>query len=411
MRTRSEITLNLFAGKLLLVASISTALLVNAAVAEDWYRFRGPSLNGISTETGWQINWPADGPKQLWKASIGTGFSSLTVSKGHVYGMGNQNDQDTVYCFDANSGAMIWKHTYDCPLDPKFYEGGSSSTPTVDGDRIYTISKKGDVFCLDASKGSVIWSTNVAKGLELEIPTWGFAGSVLVEGDLAILNIGEAGTAFDKKTGKVVWSSGKGVSGYAAPVPFDYEGKRCVAIAASKDLIIVNVKDGKEIWRYPWKTQYDVNAADPIISDGKIFVSSGYNHGCALIDISSGKPKLLWENKNMRNHFASSVLWKGFLYGVDENELKCLTWDTSEVKWSEKSFGKGSLMMADGKIIGLSDKGILMAAEASPKEFKPVSRAQVLGGKCWSVPVLSNGKIYCRNARGDLVCVDVGAKP
>lgn len=209
----------------------------------------------------------------------------------------------------------------------------------------------------------------------------------------------------------MVWSSGKGVSGYATPVPFDYEKNRCVAIVAAKDLVVVNVKNGKEVWHYPWKTQYDVNAAEPIIADGKIFVSSGYNHGCAIIDISGGEPKQLWENKNMRNHFASSVLWKGFIYGVDENELKCLTWDTGDVKWSEKSFGKGSLMLADGKIIGLSDKGELMAAEASPTEFKPASRAQVLGGKCWTVPVLSNGKIYCRNARGDLVCLDVSAKP
>lgn len=129
------------AAKIVLVAC-TFATLTGAACAADWYRFRGPDLNGISKETGWQVNWPADGPKQLWKASIGTGFSSLAVSKGHVYAMGNKDDKDTVYCFAANSGAVVWKHTYDCPLDPKYYEGGSSSTPTVDGDQVYTMSKK-----------------------------------------------------------------------------------------------------------------------------------------------------------------------------------------------------------------------------------------------------------------------------
>ena len=112
----------------------------------------------------------------------------------------------------------------------------------------------------------------------------------------------------------------------------------------------------------------------------------------------------------MRNHFNSCVLWQGHLYGVDEKELRCVVFDTGEVKWSEKSVGKGSLMMADGKLIVLSEKGELMVAEASPAAFKPISRAQVLGGKCWSTPVLANGKIYCRNAAGDVVGVDVSGK-
>ena len=68
-------------------------------------------------------------------------------------------------------------------------------------------------------------------------------------------------------------------------------------------------------------------------------------------------------------------------------------------------------MMADGKIIGLSDKGVLMIIDPTPEHFKLIASAQVIGGKCWTTPVLSNGRIYCRNSRGDLVCLDVGAKP
>jgi outer membrane protein assembly factor BamB len=388
----------------MLVAAAATA---NAA---DWNRYRGPDLNGISKETGWQVNWPTEGPKRLWKNSVGVGFSSVTVSQGRVFTIGNADDTDTVYCFDAASGKPVWKHPYPCKLDAKFYEGGPSSTPTVDGDRVYTMSKKGDLFCLNAADGKVIWSKNIQNELGAQEPTWGFAGSPLVEGDKLIINMGEAGTALDKKTGKLIWTSGKGVSGYSTPVPFDQGKERCVAIMAAKSVVAVKVSDGKEVWSYPWETSYDVNAANPIVSNGKIFISSGYGHGCALLDISKDKPAKIWENKNMRNHFASSILWNGFLYGVDENELKCLDWNTGEVKWGEKKFGKGSLMMADGKIIGLGDKGELMVAEATPAEFKPVSQAQVLGGKCWSVPVLSNGKIYCRNAKGDLVCLDVSGK-
>jgi outer membrane protein assembly factor BamB len=397
--------------KTLVYATLLLAgLLACPTRASDWYRWRGPDANGISRETGWLVKWPDAGPRQLWKTSVGTGFSSMTVSGGRVYTMGNANNTDTIYCFDAKTGAPVWKHPYPTELDPKYYEGGPSATPAVDGDRVYAMSKKGDLFCLNSASGETVWSRNVHKELGAEIPTWGFAGSALVEGDLLILDVGSAGAALNKQTGKTVWFSGKGPSGYSTPVPFNSGQDRCVAILGSKALVAVKVADGKPLWSFPWVTLYDVNAADPVIADGKAFISSGYDHGCALLDISGGKPALLWQNKNMRNHFSSSVLWNGSIYGVDENELKCLALDTGEVKWSERTFGKGSVTLADGKLIALGEKGELFVADASPQVFKPVSRAQVLGGKCWTAPVLADGRIYCRNAKGDVVCLDVGGK-
>jgi len=390
-----------------LVLTVSFAL---PASALDWYRWRGPDLNGISKETGWQAQWPAAGPKQLWKASIGTGFASITVSKGQAYTMGNENATDTLFCFDANTGAVLWKHSYACPLEAKSHEGGPCATPTVDGDLVYTFSKKGHVFCLDAAGGKVIWSANVVTDLGMECPRWDFASSPLIEGDLMILNAGDAGTAFDKKTGKVIWKTGKGPGGYSTAVPYNAGSERAVMLFIKEHVAAVKVSDGKELWRHPWKTEYFVNAADPILVGDQVFISSGYNRGATLLKVSGSQAAAVWENKNMRNHFNSCVLWQGHLYGVDEKELRCLAWETGEVKWGDPKFGKGSLMMADGKLIGLGEKGELIVAEATPKEFKPISRAQVLGGKCWTTPVLANGRIYCRNAAGDVVCVDVSGK-
>lgn len=405
-----------WSGSLQILGCASILLLFSQPMrAADWYRWRGPDLNGISTETGWQTKWPDEGPKQLWKLSVGTGFSSMSVSHGRVYTAGNKDDQDTIYCLDADKGSIIWKHSYPCVLDPHMYEGGPSATPTVDGDRVYMLSRKGDLLCLKAATGEVVWQKNVNTGEpNAEIPTWGFASSPLVEGSLVIINVGDAGTAFDKMTGKLAWSSGKGASGYATPVPLDSNHDNVITIFAAKSLEAVNAADGKSVWSFPWKTSYGMNCTDPIISGQEVFISSDAGQGAARLRITGGKPSVIWQNKNLRTHINSCILWQGYVYGVDDtdqhtSELKCISWETGETKWSEPKFGKGSLMLAAGKIIGLSDKGELYVIDPTPGGFKPISHAQVLGGKCWTTPVLSNGKIYCRNAKGDLVCLDVSA--
>ncbi len=388
-----------------------------SAHAADWARFRGPDQNGISKETGINAGALEGGGKILWKANVGIGFSSITIANGRAYTMGNQKatvggktDTDTVWCLDAITGKEIWKHSYAEELDPHYYEGGPSTTPTVDGGCVFTLSKTGKAICLDAAKGTVIWEKDLAKEVDAKAPTWGFSASVLIEGDLAIYNVGTAGTALNRKTGEVVWKSGAGVSGYSAAVLFNQGKERLAIMMTAGDATALNPADGKIVWSHPWKTQHDVNAADAVVSGNRFFLSSGYNHGSAVIEVKDNKSSVVWENKNIRNHFASSVLWKGHLYGVDEKELRCVDFATGAVKWSDKVTGKGTLLMADGKIVVLTEKGELIIAAASPEAFKPLGRAQILGGKCWTMPALANGKLYARNAKGDLVCVEVGGK-
>ncbi len=382
------------------------------ARAADWPNYRGADYDGISDETGWQSTWEG-APTIAWKASLGWGFASMAVSDGRVYATGNVDDNDVVYCFDAATGKELWKQSYPCPRYKKNHEGGPSATPTVEGGAVYVFSKNGDVLRLDAKTGKVVWHKNPAKELGLKELTWYYSSSPVIVDNLVILNAGSAGVALDKADGHVVWHNGEGAGGYASAVPFTWDGKKCVALFGVQDLLALEVATGKILWKFEWKTKYDINSADPIVTGDKIFISSGYNKGCALLSMGDGKVTEVYRNKNMRNQCNCSVLWKGYVYGFDGQvggrggKLTCLQLDTGQVKWAQEGLDAGSLMFADGKLVVLGEKGKLVIVEASPNEYKELASAQILSGRCWTVPVLAGGRIYARNAAGDLVCVDV----
>jgi len=390
-------------------------LLPAFAEAADWPCWRGPQRNGISVETGWSDQWPASGPPVLWKASVGVGFSTVAVAKGRLVTMGNADNKDTVVCLDAETGKKVWSHTYDAPLEDKLFEGGPTATPTIDDERVYTLSRWGDVFCFDAASGKVVWTKNVAKDASIRVPGWGFGGSPVVHGDSLLLNVGESGMALDKRTGKLLWSSPDKDAGYSSPLPFKRGDDWCAVFSSEDAYVAVNIKDGKEVWSARWLTRYGLNAAEPIVVDDTLFVTSGYGKGCALFKTGDKEPTEVWRNRNLRCQFNSCVLLDGCLYGIDGDTttktfLKCVELKSGEVRWSQEGFGTGAVLVADGKLIVLSAKGELSVGKASPEGFKPTATAKVLDGKCWTVPVLANGRIYCRNAVGDLICLDVRKK-
>ncbi|HBJ87325.1 MAG TPA: alcohol dehydrogenase [Verrucomicrobiales bacterium] len=375
--------------------------------AADWPIWRGPTRDGLSLE-----KLTGTGVKKLWYANPGIGFSSFTVANGRVYTTGHSEEKDTVFCLDTDSGKLIWKHDYPADLGDKYYEGGTSATPTIEDGKAYHLSRWGDVFCFDAATGKIVWQKNIQQETEANIPDWGFSGSPLVSGKLLILNVGKAGTALDKATGKTVWTSDTDNAGYSTPYPISLNGKSQVVIGSGRAYKGVDPTNGTVLWEHTWSTSYGVNAADPILSGTKLFISSGYNKGCALLDLASATPTEVWRSRVMRNQFNSSVLIDGHLYGSDGDEsksasLKCIDFATGTEKWNAADVGFCSLMAADGKLIVLTAKGELIIAKADAGKFEPISRTPILSGRCWSAPVLANGRIYARNAAGQMVCVSV----
>ena len=375
-----------------------------AFAPSDWPQYRGPDRNGISKETG----WVAEGKEEpLWRINVGLGYSSVSVVDGRLYTMGHDEERglDVVWCLDAETGEEIWTHTYASEIWKQMHSGGTLTTPSVDGDLVYTTNREGSFFCLDAKTGKVRWSKQLKDELGLELPTWGLGASPLVLDDMMILNVGPV-VAMKRRTGEVIWKSSDYGHAYSTPFDFELDGKPCLASFGSKGLAILDRSDGSELWFHEWKTMYDINAMTPVVFDGKVFISSGLGHGAALLKMGGDELEVLWETRKMRNKMSGCVLIGGNFYGFDETVLACIGPDGEE-QWRMRAIKNGALTAADGKLLIINSHGELIVAEATPEEFRELSRVAVLdGGINWTTPILVNGLIYVRNNEGDLACLD-----
>ena len=401
-----------------IATGIFAAFSASSILGADWPGFRGPNHDGISKE---EVSWPKSGPKTLWKINVGIGHSALSVVGDRAYTVGNENETDTVFAIDVATGKIVWKYSYPCneKVGIKDYDG-PFATPTVAAGVVYTISRKGDVFALDAKTGKVIWSRNIVTEEGVKTPRFGgLAGSPLVMSGKVFLNSSPGGMALDAKTGKTLWKSGNGPGGYATPVPLQIDGKTYLAIHSTRELTIVDAADGKERWTTPRRQPIGVNAPDPVIDGTKVFVTAGRAFGGAVFDVT-GDTKPLWEQEGLSSHWHTSVLLKGYLYGPNGNNsegagasptsLRCVDWKTGEVKWAEPKLGFNGLIAVGGKLLVLSEVGDLLLVEASPAGYKELGSTHIIEGRSFTAPVFADGKVFARNVRGDVVCVDMRAR-
>ena len=386
---------------ILLVLAVAHA----TTAGDDWPHWRGPNRNGISTE-----RLPENLRKPLpalWKAEVGVGFSSFSVVGNRTLTMGHAGGRDTVWCLDIQTGKTLWKHSYECELHPRFYEGGPGGTPTIHEESVFTLSKRGHAFRFDLETGDVIWSRDLLADHGLELPEWNFACSPFIDEELVLLNAGGGGMALSRETGGTVWLSDSNPSGYATPVAFEAPGTTHL-LHTHRALIGFDSRSGKEAWRFEGLS--GLNAADPVVDGRRFFLSTKAGTICLELD-RDGKPIEVWKQRNLRWYFNAGVLIDGHLYSLSgtthrPTQLLCSDAKTGESVWSEEGFRTGGLIAASGQVI-LLDQGKLTIFAASPEGFSPRLQQQVLGGKCWTAPVLANGRIFCRNAEGSVVALGV----
>lgn len=406
----------------LMLSSLFSGILgAPASVADgDWPQWRGANRNGLSSETGLLKQWPAEGPKTLWAVSeIGEGFGAVSVSGDRIYIQGTRGEASMVFGLNRADGKTVWSTA----LGPKGSErrgNGPRSTPTVDADRLYVLTENGDLACLRSRDGSSVWRKNILKEFGGSNPGWLISESPLVDGNRVIVSPGgsDAGiVALDKMTGQTIWKAAGlgGEAAYSSCIVADVGGVRTIMNFSSSAAVGVRASDGKVMWQYSKVSNDTANCTTPVFADNKVFFSSAYGTGGALLALNAQggevKQQEVYFTKEMMNHHGGMVLVNGYLYGFSNSVLTCLEFATGKKMWMHRSVGKGSLTYADGMLFLLGEDQMVGLAEASPNAYNEKGRFPItdLGKPSWAHPVVAGGKLYIRN-QNTLACYDVKAK-
>jgi outer membrane protein assembly factor BamB len=242
---------------------------------------------------------------------------------------------------------------------------------------------------------------------------------VLIDGSRLIVEgagpDGKSFVAMDKKTGEVEWTQGDPAAGddgasYNSPILVRRgDATRYVYIVG--DHMTCLDESGKEVWSHPWTYPGETHAMPVFVPPNKIFASGAEGVGATMISVDedgdTAKVEELWKTRHMKNHFSSSVLHDGQIFGFDNATLRAISVDDGSTVWAKRGFGKGSLIYADGRLLVLSDRGLLLQVETGADGYAETGRVQALEGRCWTAPALANGRLYLRNHE-EMVAYDLG---
>jgi outer membrane protein assembly factor BamB len=390
-----------------------------AATPPEWPQWRGPDRSGVSSETGLLRSWPASGPAAVWSISnLGEGYGSMSIRGDRIYVHGVQGRDSVVFCLNRGDGKMVWTTVLSGRMEQD-RGNGPRGTPTLDGDRVYALSENGELACVRAQDGAKVWRRNILQDFDGRNPHWLLSESPLIDGDRVIVKPGGPNAciaALDKATGKTVWTSQDLSDGaaYSSCIIGDVQGVRTIMALTDKAGVGVRAGDGKPMWRYERVANRVANIATPVFHDNKVFYTSAYGTGCALLGLTAQngavKAEEIYFSRDMENHHGGVILYNGYLYGYSNAILTCMEFTTGRVAWKDRSVGKGCLTCADGNLYLLSENNIAGLAEATPEGYHEKGRFTIpdRGWPSWAHPVVCGGQLYLRN-QGMLSCYEVKA--
>lgn len=432
--------------------------------ADEWPQWGGPLRDGVWREEGVLERFPVEGPAVRWRAQVGPGFAGPAVAGGRVFLMDRAVDKGTpadvktqwnyrdktsgherVHGLDEATGKVLWQHTYPCGYETA-YGSGPRVTPTVCGDRVYTLGTMGDLFCLDTATGQVVWQKNFVRDYGADVPLYGFASPPLVDGDRLIVMVGGQGqavVALDRHTGRELWKAGDASEpGYSAPLIQTIHGQRQLIVWHAEALAGLDPESGRILWMVPHRVTHGIAISTPAFADNRLAVSSQYE-GVLMLEFrpdavepavlwkaSAGTvPEREWKKAGFNTTMSTVLLRDGHVYGVSlYGETCCLHGDDGRRVWTtlqptsggtvpRERWGTLFMVPHSERVFIWNDHGDLILARLTPAGYHEIDRAHLLepdmasvggGGRSvvWSHPAFANRSVYVRNNR-EIVCVSL----
>ncbi|MGH9869591.1 MAG: PQQ-binding-like beta-propeller repeat protein [Candidatus Polarisedimenticolia bacterium] len=388
--------------------------------ADDWSQWRGQNRDGRSAETGLLGSWPEGGPRRLWSApGFGAGYSSLAVTGGRIFTLGDLGDGQYVIAAKEADGAILWK-TKLGPVHEDQYPG-PRSTPTLAGGKLYALGTSGILVCLNPEDGKEIWRRDLKADFSGDRPHWMYSESPLVDAGRVVVTPGGSDAlmvALDSATGKETWRArggvpgdkGKDGPGYASSVISTAGGVRQYVQLVGRGVVGVDAQSGRLLWSYNKVANDVANIPTPIVNGDSVFVSTGYQTGAALLQLAGGgdgvkaSEKYFLPSNVFQNHHGNMVLDKGVIYaghGHNRGNPIAVEMESGKVLWGPaQNAGKGSAAVAwaDGRLYLRYQNGLMVLAEANPTAYQERGSFTIpeVKRESWSHPVIANGVLLLR---------------
>ena len=402
--------------RVLLAAGLAAVFLSVTAnsFAGDWPEWRGPNRDGTTSES---VGWLSGELKTVWRMNFGDGFSAVSVVGDRAYTMTSDEESEYLVCLDVKTGDEHWRQRTDAIFKDRQGGDGPRATPAVVNGMVYTISAHGKLHAMNAESGEPAWMKDLVKAYSGRKPYWGYSGSPLVIGNVVYAEAGgpngQCFVAIDAKTGDTVWTSNSSKPGYATPALMNLAGMEQLVFFPADGAVGISLT-GEPLWSYPWKTSYDVNSATPLqVNDRRLLLASGYDKGTSVVEIAKENGSYtasgVWTNKVLKSQMASPVFKDGYIYGFDGGTLKCVNADTGDDSWAvTRTFGRGTVILANDKLVILGEQGNLAVADAAPGAYKEHVHKMAIetARKGWTSPSLSNGFLFIRSLK-EIACIDV----
>jgi len=385
---------------------VNTQITDAAKPTNSYPQFLGPNRNGVLSGPALARDWKQTPPRELWRHEVGAAWSGFAIEGQRAITQEQRGEDEYVVCYDLLSGGELWSHGDRSRYATTIAGEGPRATPTISGERVFTLGGAGVLNCLELASGKVIWATNILTQHSAKIPEWGVASSPLIADAAVIVVVGGAQhtlVAYDKSTGARLWAAGNDEAHWSSPMRLSFLGQPPQIVTFNDTVAGHDEQTGEILWQFPWRGGHPhVTAPLPIGSD-KLLVSSGYGTGTELLQLSFAtnrwRTKQLWKSIRLKSKFGNLIRVGDFVYGLDDGALACIDVNTGELRWKGDRYGHGQMILVGDLLLLMSESGEIILLEPNPSEQRELTRFKVFNAKTWNPPALAGDLLVVRNDR------------